>query len=142
MSDKLLFVRLCESAVPPSRASIGAAGYDLCASHYVEVKARDRALVPTGLRIAIPSGYYGRIAPRSGLAITQGLDVGAGVIDEDYRGEVFVLLFNHGSENYLVSPGQRIAQLIIQKIAIPDIQEVDSLDCTERGYGGFGSTGF
>lgn len=141
MEEKLLFVRLCDTAVPPRRSSAGAAGYDLCASHYVEVAARDRALVPTGIRVRIPSGYYGRIAPRSGLAVTQGFDVGAGVIDCDYRGEVFVLIFNHGPENYLISPGQRVAQLIIEKIALPEVEEVASLDSTDRGPGAFGSTG-
>ncbi|YP_094055.1 E4 ORFA [Bovine mastadenovirus A] len=141
MADKLLFVRVSDSAVPPKRASNGAAGYDLCASHYVEIQAGSRALVPTGLKLRIPEGHYGRVAPRSGLSVTQGLDVGAGVIDSDYRGEVFVLLFNHGNHHVLISPGQRVAQLVIQKISLPEVQEVDTLDDTERGEGGFGSTG-
>lgn len=141
MADSLLFVRMCDSAVPPKRASAGAAGYDLCASHYVEIPAGSRALVPTGLKLRIPDGHYGRIAPRSGLSVTQGLDVGAGVLDCDYRGEVFILLFNHGNQHVLISPGQRVAQLILQKISLPEVQEVSALDSTERGEGRFGSTG-
>lgn len=140
-TDRLLFVRLCRDAVPPRRASPGAAGYDLCSTNYVVVRARDKALVPTGLRLQIPSGHYGRIAPRSGLAVTSGLDVGAGVIDADYRGEVMVLLFNHGNVDYLVSPGQRVCQLILEKISTPEVLEVASLDETDRGASGFGSTG-
>lgn len=136
----LLYVRLCPTAAAPHRASAGAAGYDIAASHYVEIKAGTRALVPTGLQLAIPEGYYGRLASRSGLAVTSGIHVGAGVIDSDYRGEVFVLLFNFGSRDYLVSPGQRIAQLILEKIAIPQALEVASLNPTDRGHAAFGST--
>lgn len=141
MADMLLVQRTCASAVLPKRASAGAAGYDICSAHYVELPARSRVLVPTGLQIKIPEGYYGRLAPRSGLAVTQGFDVGAGVIDSDYRGEVKVLIFNHGDQNYLISPGQRVAQLIIEKIALPEVREVTDLDSTERGTSGFGSTG-
>lgn len=142
MALQLLVERLCPSAVLPKRASAGAAGYDLCASTYVEVPAGARVLVPTGLKISIPEGHYGRVAPRSGLAVTQGFNVGAGVIDCDYRGELFVLIFNHGNQNYLISPGQRVAQLIIEKISLPEVVEVNSIDDhTERGASGFGSTG-
>lgn len=141
MAEKLFFVRTCDTATPPKRSSPGAAGYDLCAAFYVEVPARDRALIPTGIKVAIPSGYYGRIAPRSGLAVTQGLDVGAGVIDPDYRGEIYVLMFNHSDRPYLVSPGHRVAQLILERIGLPETEEVTSLDETERGEGAFGSTG-
>ena len=89
----------------------------------------------------IPVTCYGRIAPRSGLAWKKHIDVGAGVIDADYRGNVGVVLFNHGEEDLQVKRGDRIAQLILEKISYADIVEVDDLDATARGDGGFGSTG-
>uniref|UniRef100_A0A8C0D690 Deoxyuridine 5'-triphosphate nucleotidohydrolase n=1 Tax=Balaenoptera musculus TaxID=9771 RepID=A0A8C0D690_BALMU len=89
----------------------------------------------------IPSGCYGRVAPRSGLAAKHFIDVGAGVIDEDYRGNVGVVLFNFGKEKFEVKKGDRIAQLICEQIFYPEIEEVQVLDDTERGSGGFGSTG-
>jgi dUTP pyrophosphatase len=93
------------------------------------------------LAIAIPEGHYGRIAPRSGLAVKNFIDVGAGVIDMDYRGPVGVVLFNHSGDDFHIKQGDRIAQLIIEKISNPQIVEVDDLDATARGAGGFGSTG-
>jgi dUTP pyrophosphatase len=89
----------------------------------------------------IPSEYYGRIAPRSSLAWKNHIDVGAGVIDEDYRGPIGVVLFNHSSEEFKITQGDRIAQLIITKIITPDVIVVEDLDDTVRGIGGFGSTG-
>ena len=89
----------------------------------------------------IPSEYYGRIAPRSSLAWKNHIDVGAGVIDEDYRGPVGVVLFNHSDEEFRIIQGERIAQLIITKIITPEVIVVDDLDDTKRGTGGFGSTG-
>ena len=91
--------------------------------------------------MAIPHGNYGRVAPRSGLAVKKHIDVGAGVVDSDYRGEVFVLLFNFGKEDFEVKIGERIAQLIIEKVVSTQIVEVEDLDNTDRGEGGFGSTG-
>ena len=91
--------------------------------------------------MAIPEGTYGRVAPRSGLAAKHHLDVGAGVIDADYRGPVGVVMFNLGQTDYPVKKGDRIAQLILEKILMAEIEEVDDLDDTERGEGGFGSTG-
>lgn len=91
--------------------------------------------------MAIPHGNYGRVAPRSGLAVKNFIDVGAGVIDSDYRGEVKVLLFNFGSTDFSIMPGDRIAQLIIEKYTMTNIEEVNDLDATSRGEGGFGSTG-
>jgi dUTP pyrophosphatase len=108
------------------------------------VPARGKAVIPTGLAMAIPIGNYGRIAPRSGLAAKNFIDVGAGVIDSDYRGEVKVLLFNFSEVDFKVSPGDRVAQLIIEKYTRTEIEEVadgGDLDSTERGEGGFGSTG-
>lgn len=98
-------------------------------------------MVGTGLAFGIPEGNYGRIAPRSGLAAKHSIDVGAGVIDSDYRGEVKVLLFNFSDTDFGVSEGDRIAQMIIEKYTQTTLTEVDELDETVRGDGGFGSTG-
>ncbi|XP_016506765.1 deoxyuridine 5'-triphosphate nucleotidohydrolase [Nicotiana tabacum] len=133
--------KLSENAVLPSRASPLSAGYDLSSAAETKVPARGKALIPTDLSIAVPQGAYARIAPRSGLAWKHSIDVGAGVIDADYRGPVGVVLFNHSDADFEVKAGDRIAQLIIQKIVTPDVEEVDDLDSTVRGSGGFGSTG-
>lgn len=133
--------RLCEGARLPARASEGAAGYDLCAARDVIIPARGgRGLVPTGLAISVPHGTYGRIAPRSGLALKKGINVGAGVVDFDYRGPVGVVLFNHGEEDLHVQAGDRVAQLILERVVIPLVVEC-TLNATERGASGFGSTG-
>ena len=124
-----------------SRGSHLAAGYDLSSATDTKVPARGKALIPTDLSIAIPEGTYGRVAPRSGLAWKHSIDVGAGVIDADYRGPLGVILFNHSDVDFEVKVGDRIAQLIIEKIMTPDVLEVDDLDSTTRGAGGFGSTG-
>ena len=139
--EHLLIKLLTEKAKIPTRGSAFSAGYDLYASESVVVKSKDRALVSTGIAIYVPSGTYGRIAPRSGLAVKYGIDVGAGVIDEDFRSDIKVLLMNHGDANYTVNVGDRIAQLIIENISSPEIKEVDELDDTARGNGCFGSTG-
>ena len=97
--------------------------------------------MPTGLSISFPAGLYARIAPRSGLALKKFMDVGAGVVDADYRGEVGVVLFNHGDQDFEVKMGDRIAQLILEQISTPEVVEVSGLDETVRGTGGFGSTG-
>ncbi|KAG4200183.1 hypothetical protein ERO13_A05G194800v2 [Gossypium hirsutum] len=133
--------KLSEKAVLPSRGSPLAAGYDLSSATDTKVPARGKALIPTDLSIAIPEGTYGRVAPRSGLAWKHSIDVGAGVIDADYRGPLGVILFNHSDVDFEVKVGDRIAQLIIEKIMTPDVLEVDDLDSTSRGAGGFGSTG-
>ncbi|RWR93859.1 deoxyuridine 5'-triphosphate nucleotidohydrolase [Cinnamomum micranthum f. kanehirae] len=133
--------KLSENAVLPSRGSPLSAGYDLSSATAVTVAARGKALVPTDLSIGIPEGTYARIAPRSGLAWKHSIDVGAGVIDADYRGPVGVILFNYSDEAFEVKPGDRIAQLILEKIVTPEVLEVDDLDSTVRGAGGFGSTG-
>ncbi|KAL6893629.1 hypothetical protein ACP4OV_007727 [Aristida adscensionis] len=133
--------KLSDKAVLPSRGSALAAGYDLSSAAETVVPARGKALVPTDLSIAIPEGTYARIAPRSGLALKHSIDVGAGVIDADYRGPVGVILFNHSDADFAVKPGDRIAQMIIQVIETPEVAEVEDLDATLRGEGGFGSTG-
>ncbi|XP_008220787.1 PREDICTED: deoxyuridine 5'-triphosphate nucleotidohydrolase [Prunus mume] len=133
--------KLSEKAVLPSRGSPLSAGYDLSSATETTVPARGKALVPTDLSIAVPEGTYARIAPRSGLAWKHSIDVGAGVIDADYRGSVGVILFNHSDVDFEIKEGDRIAQLIIEKIITPDVVEVEDLDSTARGAGGFGSTG-
>nr|GMD48002.1 deoxyuridine 5'-triphosphate nucleotidohydrolase [Ipomoea batatas] len=133
--------KLSENAVLPSRGSPLSAGYDLSSAAEIKVPARGKALIPTDLSIAVPEGTYARIAPRSGLAWKHSIDVGAGVIDADYRGAVGVILFNHSDVDFQVKVGDRIAQLIIQNIVTPEVEEVDDLDSTVRGSGGFGSTG-
>lgn len=133
--------KLSDKAVLPSRGSPLSAGYDLSSAVETKVPARGKALIATDLSIAIPEGTYARIAPRSGLTWKNSIDVGAGVIDADYRGPVGVILFNHSDVDFEVKVGDRIAQLIIQKIMTPDVFEVDDLDSTVRGAGGFGSTG-
>merc|ERR1712166_231413 len=126
----------------PMLGSANAAGYDMFASEATSVPAKGKTLIKTGVSMAIPIGNYGRIAPRSGLACKNFIDVGAGVIDADYRGEVRVLLFNFGETDFEVAEGDRIAQLIIEKYTQTELVEVTGdLDSTERGAGGFGSTG-
>nr|UMO80221.1 Deoxyuridine 5'-triphosphate nucleotidohydrolase [Pandoravirus aubagnensis] len=132
--------RMHADAALPKRATADAAGYDLCAVQEATVPARGQATVPIGIAVAIPQGYYGRVAPRSSLA-SKGIDVGAGVVDADYRGQVKVILFNHSDTPYVAHVGDHIAQLIIERIATPEAQWVDDLDDTDRGDGGFGSTG-
>ena len=136
----LEYKKLSSNAIAPIRSSEGAAGYDLCASEYAKVQSKKRCLIKTDLAIKVPSGTYGRIAPRSGLALKHGIDVGAGVIDQDYRGNVGIILFNHGDSDYAIEQGERIAQLILEKIEIVELQEVQDFISTERGERGFGST--
>ncbi|KAI8985094.1 dUTPase-like protein [Pilobolus umbonatus] len=100
------------------------------------------SIVQTDISIAIPEGHYGRVAPRSGLTVKHHLDVGAGVIDADYRGPLGVVMFNFSSVDYKVKRGDRIAQLIIETIITPDVLEVESLEISERGARGFGSSGY
>ncbi|KIW25350.1 deoxyuridine 5'-triphosphate nucleotidohydrolase [Cladophialophora immunda] len=137
----LLIKKLSPDASTPTRGSAFAAGYDLYASKPITIPARGKALVSTDLSIATPEGTYGRVAPRSGLAAKHFIDTGAGVIDADYRGEVKVLLFNHGEADFQVNKGDRIAQLVLERIYTPEIVEVENLEESVRGAGGFGSTG-
>lgn len=105
------------------------------------IPARGKAVVKTDIQVELPEGCYGRVAPRSGLAVKNFIDVGAGVIDEDYRGNVGVVLFNHSEVEFAIAKGDRIAQLICERIFYPTIEEVKDLSDTKRGAGGFGSTG-
>jgi dUTP pyrophosphatase len=135
-------MKLDGSARLPTRGSQFAAGLDLYSIESLAIAARGgRALVHTGLAVAIPHGFYGRVAPRSGLAIKHGLDVLAGVIDSDYRGEILCALINHGDEQVWIEAGMRVAQLVIESIATPEPVWSEDLSETGRGGGGFGSTG-
>jgi dUTP pyrophosphatase len=139
-SEHLRFKSLHPDSVLPTRGSLYAAGLDLCSIEEVHLAPNERRLVPTGLVVAIPDGYYGRIAPRSGLATKNGVDVLAGVIDSDYRGEIQCLLYNTGYESVKLPAQTKICQLIIEKISTPQAIWVDSLPDTMRGSEGFGST--
>jgi dUTP pyrophosphatase len=125
----------------PEYASAGAAGADLRASEAVELAPGSRAAVPTGVRLQIPPGHVGLVWPRSGLAVRHGIDTLAGVIDSDYRGEVRVVLVNHGDAPFRIAPGDRVAQLLVQRVERVAFETDREIDDTERGGGGFGSTG-
>ena len=136
----LQIVKLSENAITPSKGSQNAAGHDLYSAENRVIPAKSRGIVKTDIRIKLPTGTYGRIAPRSGLAIKFQIDIGAGVIDEDYRGNVGVILINHSDDDFPVKKGDRIAQLICEKIIYPEIKVVEQVDSTKRGNKGFGST--
>ena len=138
---ELCVKRLVQDATIPSRGSSGAVGYDLYSVDEVVVSPSQRALVGTGVAVILPMNVYGRVAPRSGLAVKHGIQVGAGVVDPDYRGEIKVVLFNQGDKHFEIKKGDRIAQLVLERCETPDVREIESLDETDRGSGGFGSTG-
>ena len=133
--------KLCIDAIVPTRGSNGSVGYDLYSSMDCTLCTSERALISTGIAIVLPPGVYGRVAPRSGLAVKHGIQVGAGVIDPDYTGEVKVVLFNHGYNDFKVKKGERIAQLILERCETPPIEEISDVEETGRGSDGFGSTG-
>ena len=150
MTDVVHVRMLRPSARVPVRGSARAAGFDLYAAEDTTIPGCradadgrveiGRAVVATGLALAIPAGVYGRVAPRSGIAVRHAIDVGAGVIDGDYRDELRLLMFNFSAEPFEVRTGDRIAQIVFERIAEPEIEVVDRLDGDDRG-GGFGSTG-
>lgn len=127
----------------PVYAREGDAGLDVAAAATVTLEPGGRELVPTGLRVAIPAGYAGLVMPRSGLALRSGVTVlnAPGLIDSGYRGEIGVLLVNHGARTVVIQRGERIAQLVIQPVARAQLVEVRELPESRRGEGGFGSTG-
>jgi len=130
------------NSIIPKKGSQNAAGYDLYSIEAGVIKPQKRCLIKTGIVLEIPSGYYGRIAPRSGLAFKNGIDVMAGVIDSDYRGEIGVILYNSDfSSDFVFGVGDKIAQIIFEKHYDFDIIETKELNETQRGIGGFGSTG-
>lgn len=135
-----------ENAIIPKRATVGSAGMDLyaCIDAPIVMNPGDRVMVPTGIAIALPdANQVALIFARSGLAVKKGINLSnsVGVIDSDYRGEVQVGLINQSRETYTLEAGERIAQLVVMPVCLPEVQEVAELDDTERGAGGFGSTG-
>lgn len=140
---QITFVRLDRELPVPSSAHIGDAAVDLHSRVDITLRPGERAAVPTGIAVAIPLGYAGLVLPRSGHARRHGIGVvnGPGLIDAGYRGEISVLLINHGPKDVEFGRGDRIAQLAIIPIPAVEWTEVESLDDTERGAGGFGSTG-
>jgi len=140
-TELLNFKKLDPRATLPTRGSRASAGLDLYSIETVSLEPGQRAIVRTGLAVAIPEGFYGRVAPRSGLATKMGVDVLAGVIDADYRGEIGCLLHNTGDERIELAEKSKICQLIVEKIITPQAAWADDLDDTERGRAGFGSTG-
>ena len=125
----------------PQYATAGAAGADLRAAADVVLEPGARAAVPTGIRLEIPPGHVGLIWPRSGLAVRHGIDTLAGVVDSDYRGEVAVVLVNHGAEAVRIAAGDRVAQILVQKVERARFEAAEALEATARADGGFGSTG-
>ena len=125
----------------PTKGTSLAAGYDLSSAQQVTIPANGRALIQTDISMSVPKGTYGRIAPRSGLAVKHGITTGAGVIDADYNGPIGIVLFNHGNHDFHVQEGDRIAQLILEQIADKPVIQVQELTHTTRGDKGFGSTG-
>lgn len=129
----------------PTYATKGSAGMDLRANlqEDVVIAPGERKLISTGLKISLPVGYEAQIRPRSGLALKKGVTVlnSPGTVDSDYIGDIGVILINHGEESFTVSNGDRIAQMVIAKHETVEFEQVESLDETERGSGGFGSTG-
>lgn len=127
----------------PAYATDGAAGMDVCSAEDIDLAAGARYAVATGFAVAIPEGYEIQVRPRSGLAFKHGLSVpnAPGTIDSDYRGELKVLLINHGGESFAIKRGDRVAQLVLAPVTRAAFDEVDDLEDTARGSGGFGSTG-
>lgn len=129
----------------PSYATPGSAGLDLQAAlnETVVIAPGQRRLIPTGLKLALPNGYEGQVRPRSGLALRHGITVvnSPGTIDADFRGEVGIVLINHGQEPVTITPGMRIAQLVVARVEQVQLRWVETLPSTTRGEGGYGSTG-
>ena len=141
-NSKKLYIKLNDkNAKLPRVGSKYAAGYDLYSCDEGIIKSNCMGKINIGISLIIPSDHYGRIAPRSGLTLNYSLNVGAGVIDSDYRGNISVLLFNHGNKDFKYNIGDRVSQLIIEKISHCEIVNVTEIDDTDRGEDGFGSTG-
>ena len=133
------------SAELPKYETSGSSGMDLKAAinNPISIKKNERKIIPTGIKLEIPKGYEIQIRPRSGLAIKYGITVlnSPGTIDSDYRGEIGVIIINHGDKNFKIMPNDRIAQMVITKIIYAEITKVDKLNDTQRGSKGYGSTG-
>lgn len=145
----IAWIKFSESAIQPKKGTPGSAGYDLYSAEDITIPSKQRACVATDVGVLIPSGYYGRVAPRSSLAYRYGIDVFAGVIDNDYRDKIGVILYNSGDDQFNINKGDRIAQIIFEKCLhsdnsgdFIDLKDAEKFSCwkTERD-GGFGSTG-
>ena len=148
--EKIKFILTNDKATSPERGTQRSAGYDLASSENTVIPARSHKAIKTGVKVTLPSNTYGRIASRSGLSFKNGIEVGAGVIDEDYRNELMVILHNHSDKDFIIEPKDRIAQLIVERVVYPTtliedvnggIQTINSCIRSIRGLGGFGSTG-
>jgi len=140
---KVEIVKLDKTLPTPFYAHHGDAGMDLYSAVELVLNPGERAIVPTGLKIAIPYGFEVQIRPRSGLAAKHGISIvnAPGTIDHQYRGELGIIMINHGKDPFSVKKGERVAQMIFNKIEFAYLEEVEELSSTERGLGGFGSTG-
>lgn len=140
---KILFKKLVPEAIVPAYARPGDAGMDLCSVEEGVLEPGCHRLFRTGLAAALPPGTEGQVRPRSGLALKHGVTVlnAPGTVDEGYRGEIGVILVNHGKEPFAVSAGMRIAQFVVANVVRAEVETADDLSATERGAGGFGSTG-
>lgn len=138
-------VKLKDTALLPEYQTQGAAGADIhaCIDEPVVLQPMERRMIPTGLAMAIPEGFEVQVRARSGMSIKHGITMvnGVGTIDADYRGEVGVLLINLSQDAFMIEPGMRIAQMVVAKYEVAEWDSVDTLDTTERGAGGYGSTG-
>ena len=144
--EVLQIKKLKENAKVPTRGTQGSAGLDLCAciDEPITLNCGDTAIIPTGIAIALPSADYGAfVFPRSGIAVKHGIGLlnSVGVVDSDYRGEVMVGVINQKREAYTIEPGERIAQMVVMPVSMMPVEEVSELNETDRGDGGFGSTG-
>ena len=143
--EYIQFKKLNPAAVIPQRATAGSAGLDLkaCLTEPVTLKKGEHALIPTGLAVKVEDGFAAMLFARSGLAIKHGIGLlnGVGVVDSDYRGEIRVGVINQFEETYTIEPGERIAQMVVMPVSLAPVIEVGDLDQTDRGTGGFGSTG-
>lgn len=134
-----------KNVILPEYETIGSAGVDVRANieEAISLNSLERVLIPTGIKMAIPLGYEVQVRPRSGLAIKHGITMlnSPGTIDSDYRGEIKIIVVNLSKDNYVIQPNERIAQLVLNKVEQMEFVEVEVLDETERGEGGFGHTG-
>ncbi len=138
---KIKILKISPDAIIPKYATKQDAGCDLCSVENLTIKKGEWLSIKTGIEIEIPFGYYGRIAPRSGLAFRNAIDTLAGVIDSGYRGEICVILINHGKSDFVIKKGDRIAQMIFEKIDQAKFIETNLLSSSDRDKKGFGSTG-
>ena len=136
----LQVVKITDKATLPSKAYRNSAGHDLYSAYDYKIPAQGKEKIMTDIRVKVPEGTYGRIAPRSGPAMQNHISIGAGVVDEDYTGNLSILVFNLSNSEFNIKAGDSVAQLICEKIALPTLIEVTSLTQTERGEKGFGSS--